>query len=335
MAGEHNNHRPHLLRETAALGCIAIFICILTVLNSLPTFINQNNLLGEVYPAIVAVLTNQGRVEQALPTLKESQILAVAAKNKAQDMITRGYFAHQSPDGRQPWDWIKSAGYEYEYAGENLAINYSDSADVYRAWMNSPTHKANILNGHYTEIGIAVATTTIQGRESILVVQMFGSPKNHKNGPKSAVSATSTVGADSRIVSNIASDTDTSTSTTSIPAPTATSVTPIFSTVTTSSPDVQVLGASAENETDTAITDSVDLNKNAALGFLVTNPRTVSLFVYIFFIFLLNIAVISLGVAEYRLHHKKSIFVAVLLLLVLTLISYSYLYFKAPEVIIF
>ena len=60
---------------------------------------------------------------------------------KAQDMATLGYFAHVSPDGKTPWYWIEKVGYDYQYAGENLAINFSDSKDVTNAWMASPLHK--------------------------------------------------------------------------------------------------------------------------------------------------------------------------------------------------
>jgi hypothetical protein len=95
---------------------------------------------------------------------------------KANDMATKGYFAHTSPEGLSPWYWFKQAGYDFVYAGENLAVNFSDSAEVDKAWMNSPGHRDNILNTKYTEVGIATANGMYQGRPTTFVVQEFGRP---------------------------------------------------------------------------------------------------------------------------------------------------------------
>jgi hypothetical protein len=131
---------------------------------------------AEVLPAVLASLTNGERQAQDLPTLTVSPILNEAAQMKANDMATNGYFAHTSPDGKTPWYWLEQAGYNYQYAGENLAINFSDSKDVTAAWMNSPTHKANIVKGNYTEIGTGVATGMYQGKETIFVAQDYANP---------------------------------------------------------------------------------------------------------------------------------------------------------------
>jgi Cysteine-rich secretory protein family len=92
-------------------------------------------------------------------------------------MFNDQYWAHSSPNGTEPWDFIVSSGYVYKVAGENLARDFSNTAEMIEAWMASPTHRANIMNDNYTEIGIAVVDGTLEGFETTLVVQMFGKPR--------------------------------------------------------------------------------------------------------------------------------------------------------------
>jgi len=119
-------------------------------------------------------LTNQQRQAQGLPLLTINQELIQAAQAKGADMIAKNYWAHTSPDGLTPWVWFKNAGYRYLYAGENLARDFADSSSVVNAWMNSPTHRENIVSNRYREMGIAVINDTFQGQPTTLVVQMFG-----------------------------------------------------------------------------------------------------------------------------------------------------------------
>ena len=93
-------------------------------------------------------------------------------------MVKNGYFAHTSPSGLTPWYWFGNVGYDFTYAGENLAVNFSDSQDVTRAWLNSPEHRANIMDSNYTQIGIATAQGTYNGQSATYVVELFGSPAN-------------------------------------------------------------------------------------------------------------------------------------------------------------
>lgn len=121
-------------------------------------------------------LTNQERQKNGLPHLAYSEKLSQAAAKKAQDMFAKNYWAHYAPDGVTPWDFILQAGYQYEYAGENLAKNFLFSDGVISAWMNSPSHRDNILRQDYTEVGFAVVNGTLNGEPTTLVVQMFGKP---------------------------------------------------------------------------------------------------------------------------------------------------------------
>lgn len=119
-------------------------------------------------------LTNQKRSEAGLSQLAMNEKLSQAAAGKARDMFSNNYWAHFSPQGKSPWDFIVGAGYTYTLAGENLAKNFNDSGGVVDAWMNSPSHRENLLKPGYKEIGFAVVNGTLNGEETTLVVQMFG-----------------------------------------------------------------------------------------------------------------------------------------------------------------
>ncbi len=137
----------------------------------------KNKLLGDIRTGVLISLTNKERVKNDISILTENELLTKAAQLKAEDMVKKGYFAHYSPDGVSPWFWIEEVGYDYQKAGENLAVNFESSKEVIDAWMNSPTHRENIVKEGYTEIGIATASGTYKGKEGIFVVQIFGTPK--------------------------------------------------------------------------------------------------------------------------------------------------------------
>ncbi len=121
-------------------------------------------------------LTNQDRIAAGLKPLNLNSLLTTAAENKAQNMFAEDYWAHYAPDGKSPWDFIKAAGYNYVYAGENLARGFTTSSDVVNAWMASPDHRANMLSNNYTDVGFAVAQGRLPGdANTVLVVEMFGS----------------------------------------------------------------------------------------------------------------------------------------------------------------
>ena len=122
----------------------------------------------------IVSLTNQKRVESGLPPLAFNSQLASAAAAKASDMIANDYWAHNSPSGKTPWSFITAAGYKYVYAGENLARDFDDAGSVVDAWMNSSSHRENLLDKNFKDIGVAVQSGKLAGREGILVVQHFG-----------------------------------------------------------------------------------------------------------------------------------------------------------------
>ena len=177
---KENNHRPHFLHKkniAQLMGVVLFFELILFVLPGLNfvTFFNSLN-LSSVLPGVLSTLTNEERLVNSLPELRESEILNRAAQLKAEDMAAKGYFAHTSPEGRTPWYWLEAVGYKYSFAGENLAVNFIDSRDVTQAWMNSPTHRANIVHGAYTEVGTGVAAGVYKGTQTVFVAQVYGRP---------------------------------------------------------------------------------------------------------------------------------------------------------------
>lgn len=118
---------------------------------------------------------NQERLENNLRPLKFNPELRKAAEIKVKDLIKNKYFLHTSPEGIKAWDILADIGYNYKYAGENLAMKFEDAISVHNAWMKSKSHKENILFENYTEVAVA-----IDEREggSLVAVEFFGKPIN-------------------------------------------------------------------------------------------------------------------------------------------------------------
>lgn len=131
---------------------------------------------ADLTPEAVITLTNVERQKHNLSPLSENEALSKAAELKAADMIKNDYFAHTSPKGLAPWHWIKAADYDYQYAGENLAVNFDSATAQEEAWMKSKTHRENILNDRYTEMGVAVVRGEVKGKTSYITVALFGTP---------------------------------------------------------------------------------------------------------------------------------------------------------------
>lgn len=172
-----NNHRPRILHPDMLVTLAAIVFVIHTTMQ----------VTAQSYPLVLGYATNisvedllfytnQERLHSGLNSLQLNTTLSKAAEKKAQDMFADNYWAHTAPDGTTPWDFIVTEGYSYSYAGENLARDFSDSQGVVTAWMNSPSHRDNVLRREYEEIGFAVVNGMLDGNETTLVVQMFGTP---------------------------------------------------------------------------------------------------------------------------------------------------------------
>lgn len=119
-------------------------------------------------------LQNIERVRAGLNVLTVNPLLTVTSTYKAQSMIDDHYWSHTSPDGTTFDFWFRLAKYPYTYAGENLSEGYKDPFKLVQGLMNSPEHRANILNPNFTEIGVTVACGTTDS-ETTLVVSEYGS----------------------------------------------------------------------------------------------------------------------------------------------------------------
>lgn len=176
---ERNNHKASMLQP----GFIGIFIALYLLNQSLikTLSIAKPGILGyssEITAQKVYDLTNKERLRANLPALHYNPSLSKSATAKAKDMFTNNYWAHYSPNGKTPWDFLKAENYQYSVAGENLAKDFYDTESMMKAWMNSPTHKSNIISIKYQEIGIGVVNGVLNGVKTTLVVQHFATPVN-------------------------------------------------------------------------------------------------------------------------------------------------------------
>lgn len=173
---QENNYRPRFLESNVLLYYIVILLALKLVVVLFLVYLPQTIFFTDISHSVLIELTNEERQSLGISSLREDNLLNEAAYLKAQDMIIYSYFSHESPAGTTPWYWFKKVGYNYQIAGENLGIGFLDSEEIYQAWDDSPSHKANLVNPKYEDIGIAVLKGDFKNNETIVVVQLFGSP---------------------------------------------------------------------------------------------------------------------------------------------------------------
>lgn len=213
-------------------------------------------MFADVLSSALVLETNDFRSTNNESALIENPLLTKAAQMKADDMAKLEYFSHIAPNGDKPWVWFNKVGYKYSYAGENLAVDFTESEDVAEGWINSAKHKANLLNTNFTEIGVGVAKGMYEGHKTIYVVQFFGKPFIKESTKTVAISDKS---------SNVASNLAKSPSTIKFSASTS----PTMAVATRSDlPDGEVLGTEVSNASQT----NNSLNNLYIIGgiFLVT-----------------------------------------------------------------
>ncbi|MFA5746710.1 MAG: CAP domain-containing protein [Candidatus Paceibacterota bacterium] len=187
-----NNFRPKFLDSNFLIYYLAILLIVKFIVLPASFCFYQSSYFATLTKEFLVTLTNQERKELGIGELKENSTLDQAAALKAQDMLDLDYFSHNSPEGKSPWYWIKLSGYSYQKAGENLAIGFVDGEEVVQAWNDSPSHRANLVNPGYQEIGIGIAKGDFQGQEVTVVVQMFGAKSSGQasaKAPNASVSA--------------------------------------------------------------------------------------------------------------------------------------------------
>ncbi len=175
----HNKRIPHLIRPHGLL-LLALLIFGMQLgynvivsghatLFAYETEVTQPELLQDI---------NASRVEGKVNPLKNNVALTNAATLKATDMIQNQYWAHDAPSGTTPWHWFEVANYPYQHAGENLAKNFHTSNGVVNAWILSRAHRENLLNPDYQDVGVAVKSGVVQGKEVTIIVALFGTQKS-------------------------------------------------------------------------------------------------------------------------------------------------------------
>lgn len=188
IASPENGYRPWITSTTAlALFCVVawgmrILITPQAFTNAAPG-IDAVDLMAKV---------NAERTQRYLPALRVDERLNVAAAAKSNDMLSRSYFAHVDPDGKYAWSLIEATGYKpYVTLGENLAMDFTTSGGVVAGWMNSPGHRANILNEKFEDQGMAAIYGLFEpNHSSTLVTNLFGTlSKKTTAAPKAATAA--------------------------------------------------------------------------------------------------------------------------------------------------
>lgn len=183
IPNEENEFKPLFLRGKNVLFIILfiLFLNFFALFFLTPIFSGKIDNLAAVLPSVLVLKANEERKNIGENEFIVNEKLVLAAQMKADDMAKKGYFSHISPEGKDPWYWFDKAQYKYEIAGENLAVNFVDSNDVHNAWMNSPTHKENIIRQGFTEIGIATSKGEYKGKKAVFVAQYFAKPKEENN----------------------------------------------------------------------------------------------------------------------------------------------------------
>ena len=191
--GEHQKRTGHFLKVYTPYLPVVIFLLLSFWLLQPHSRYSQQKTKPEVlaYATDIAnntllTATNQRRAAAGVGALAYNGKLTSAAQTKANDMANRNYWSHNTPEGTPPWTFISNAGYSYSIAGENLAYGYritntnpsTNEIGVIDGWMASPTHKENLLNGKFTEVGFGIANApTYQGlSQQTIVVAMYAAP---------------------------------------------------------------------------------------------------------------------------------------------------------------
>ncbi|MDB5260495.1 MAG: hypothetical protein JWN37_726 [Candidatus Nomurabacteria bacterium] len=333
---EHNDYKPHIFRELSVAIILFVSIFLLGASAGSSFFINKTVKGASIAASVLVDLANDNRLAYNEEPLTINPLLVQAATLKGQDMAKEGYFAHESPSGVTPWHWFDTVGYKFLYAGENLAINYTDSTEVDTAWMNSPGHRANLLNVNFREVGIATIEGVYNNYPTIFVVQMFGTPAK--------ASATSVKAAPS---------TQPATTTPEVVAPVNTSSTIKESTSTTTTNGTTTGEIRGESITAKPALEEIVTNKELAVvrnnealeeasSSDVTPPEAASVRVrysnwydhllldgsgyidtiYKIIIAIVGVALVTTVLVEYRKQHYKHLLYGMALLVILTIFVY-------------
>ena len=173
-----NNYRPRIFEQRSVrhliIGTLAIKIIVVSLLfAAYPNQGYQNsNVKDHMYSLINEYRTSKGDAPLAVTSYLET-----TADSKANDMVAKAYFSHYGPDGKKPWEWIDKKTYNFSAMGENLAMDFLTAQPVFKAFQDSPAHNKNLLEGAFSEIGIAIESGVIDGHDTNVMVVFFGHPQ--------------------------------------------------------------------------------------------------------------------------------------------------------------
>ncbi len=313
---EGNEYKPHFFRETAVATMLFASIFLLGASFGSSFILHKTVLGANIAVNVLVDLTNDARLAYNESPLVRSATLEEAAKLKGADMVKYGYFAHNSPTGVTPWHWFKQAGYLFLYAGENLAINFTESRAVNDAWLASPLHRANMLDVNFREIGIATVEGVYQGNPTTFVVQMFGTPVFPGLGKVEAAETPSST----TTAPTIATTTSLTNATGTVKGDTTAEVSPIKTVISTK---------------DFTIAKDTTYEASTTNATLVTAPEYSTWYerilfggtryvqnIYTALIILITVALLTMILVEVKKQHPKHILYGVLLLVILSIFVY-------------
>lgn len=179
---QRNNYKAYLLRTPFMIVLTILFYIFNTASGILPS----TKVSAAITTSGLLELHNAERVKAGLPPFKLNTRLTNSAQAKALAMLSTNCWSHYCPEGKSPWEFFNKAGYSYVYAGENLAEGFFDNQDAMIAWMNSPSHRENVLRPDFEDIGFGVVHGDYQGlSDNVIIVVHFGTPQTAipaKNG---------------------------------------------------------------------------------------------------------------------------------------------------------
>ncbi len=182
-SGTHHRQTKHYLKAYHPYLPLLLIVIVGLAVNVFWTSLgsSHNGVLGAASSLTADQLltdTNQARQGNNQPGLALNSKLMAAAQTKANDMVSKNYWSHDSPDGLTPWNFIQNSGYGYQEAGENLAYGFSNAEDTITGWLNSPAHRDNLLDTDYKEVGFGIVqASSFQGTgPTTVIVAMYGEP---------------------------------------------------------------------------------------------------------------------------------------------------------------
>lgn len=315
-----NNYKPHLLREGAitAMFCIGIILFCTSLGSSY--VLRKTDFGAAVIGAVLVDLTNEHRIANNQKPLAVHPLLEKAALLKATDMANNQYFAHTSPTGVTPWQWFTKAGYSFAYAGENLAINFSESSDVEKAWIASPTHHANLISSTFDETGIATYEGMYQGRPTTFVVQLFGKrPIPQQRAPRTTASTVAVATAKPAVIAPAVKGE--SVATTELPKQNQPA--PVLLVNDSTFAMAQNINETAPSPETTNSDTSIEVPKYSSfMERVLVRQSSLVQNIYVGFIVLVYIVLILTIIVEFRTQHVKNIMLGVILLCFLAALAY-------------